>query len=251
VVEENHSLAEMRSGMPFLAEMSDRYGQATHWQALAHPSEPNYLGIVGGSTFGVTDDAPPADNAPKVGAARSLFSEAWDAGKTAVTYAESMPAPCTLADAYPYVVRHNPWTFFAAERQRCHADDVSSASFASAASQDRLPDLGLLIPDVRHDAHDGTLAEADAWLRTVLAPVLASRDFTSGRLVVVVTADEDDHTGDNTVLTSVLTPRLDHRVVDAPLNTYSLTRFIADVLGVPPPRNAVDAPDLSTAFALD
>lgn len=59
-----------------------------------HPSEPNYLAIVGGSTFGVTDDAPPSANADKVGAAQSIFGLALSAGKTARTYAESMPENC-------------------------------------------------------------------------------------------------------------------------------------------------------------
>jgi acid phosphatase len=250
VIEENHSLSEMRAGMPYLAGLSDRYGYATHWQALAHPSEPNYLAIVGGSTFGVTGDGPPAENTPHVGGAASVFRQARAAGKTAATYAESMPTPCTLTDSYPYVVHHNPWTYFPAERAACEADDVDTTTFAGAARRDDLPDVSLLIPDMLHDAHDGSLAAADAWLRGELAPVLASDDFRSGRLVVVVTADEDDRHSGQTVLTSVLTPRLDHAVVSTPLTHYSLTRFIAQVLGVTPLGQARNAPDLASAFRL-
>src|SRR3978361_1359069 len=76
VIEENHSLAQMRAGMPFLARQSSKYGYATHWKALTHPSEPNYLAIVGGSTFGVTDDETPQVNAGKVGAAPAVFDPA-------------------------------------------------------------------------------------------------------------------------------------------------------------------------------
>jgi acid phosphatase len=250
VIEENHSLEQMRSGMPFLADLSQRYGYATDWQAIAHPSEPDYLAIVGGSTFGVTDDHPPSVNAAAVGSATSLLGAAFAAGRTAGTYAESMPLPCALADAYPYAVRHNPWTYFSEERRLCIAHDLDTTSFAADARANRLPDVSLLIPDLLHDAHDGSLAAADAWLRSELEPVLASRDFTSGDLVVVVTADEDDRRSGNTVLTSVLTPRLDHVVVSAPLTHYSLTRFLAQVLGVAPPGHAADAPDLATAFGL-
>jgi hypothetical protein len=250
VIEENHSLDQMRSGMPFLSALSDRYGYATDWHALAHPSEPNYLGIVGGSMFGVTDDEPPAVNAASVGGASSVFTQAREAGRTAGTYAESMPSPCSTVNSYPYAVRHNPWTYFTADQAACVAHDVSTTTFLADARHDRLPDVGLLIPDLLHDAHDGSLAAADTWLRLELPPVLASDDFTSGRLVVVVTADEDDRQSGNTVLTSVLSSRLDHAVVDTPLTHYSLTRFIAQVLRVRPLGSGADAPDLAAAFGL-
>jgi acid phosphatase len=250
VIEENHSLAEMRSGMPFLARVSRKYGYATDWHALRHPSEPNYLGIAGGSTFGVTNDHPPARNAARVGRATSVFAQARTAGRSAATYAQSMPRRCDTADAYPYAVRHNPWTFFGAGQAACRRHDRSTAGFARAARKDRLPNVGFLIPDMRHDAHDGTLGAADAWLHTSLKPVLASRDFTSGSLVVVVTADEDDLKSGNVVLTSVLTPRLHHVVVGKRLTHYSLTGFIAHVLGVPPLGSGATAPSMAAAFGL-
>jgi acid phosphatase len=251
VIEENHSLEQMRAGMPFLASMSERYGYATDWHALTHPSEPNYLGIAGGSMFGVTSDRPPAANAGAVGDADSVFSLALGAGRTAGTFAESMGEPCALADSYPYAVRHNPWTYFSSQRDACRADDRDAASFVSAARADALPNVGFLIPDLQHDAHDGSLLAADAWLRAQLGPVLASEDFASGRLAVVVTADEDDRHAGNTVLTAVLDSRLNHVVVDTPLTHYSLTRFIAQVLGVPPPDESANAPDLASAFGLE
>ncbi|MGC4110629.1 MAG: alkaline phosphatase family protein [Nocardioides sp.] len=250
VVEENHSRRQMRSGMPYLSRLSERYGYATDWHARRHPSEPNYLAIAGGSTFGVTDDKPPARNARRVGRAGSVFSQALGAGRSAATYAEAMPRPCATRDTYPYAVRHNPWTFFGADRSACRVHDVSAAGFVRAARGDRLPNVGFLIPDLRHDAHDGSLGTADRWLHARLRPVLASQDFRSGALVVVVTADEDDGHSGNVVLTSVLTPRLHHVVVGRRLTHYSLTRFIDGVLGVPALRHAAHAPDLAAAFGL-
>jgi predicted small lipoprotein YifL len=257
VIEENHSLAQMRAGMPFLARQSRKYGYATHWKALTHPSEPNYLAIVGGSTFGVTDDETPQVNASKVGAARSVFDQARSAGRTAGTYADSMPGRCYAYDAPArsvgrplYAVRHNPWVYFARDRAACRAHDVNIAGFRRAARHNALPNVGLLIPNVLHDAHDGTLRAADTWLRKRLRPVLHSRDFKRGRLVVVVTADEDDRHAGNTVLTSVLTPRLHHKVVTTSLTHYSLTRFIAQVLHQNPLGNGRTAPDMPAAFGL-
>jgi len=250
VIEENHSRAEMQAQMPYLARLSATYGYATNWHALTHPSEPNYLAIAGGSMFGVTDDHTPAANAPKLGNARSVFGQARAAGKSVATFAQSMPAPCTLSNSGAYAVRHNPWAYFGAERSACRRGDVSTATFASRARHNTLPNLGFLIPDVNHDAHDGTLATADAWLKGRLRPVLASRDFTSGKLVVVVTADEDDRLSGNVVLTSVLAAKLHHKVVRTRLDHYSLTRYIAQVLGVTPLRSGRTAPNMKAAFGL-
>ena len=79
---------------------------------------------------------------------------------------------------------------------------------------------------------------------------MQSSDFTTGRLVIIVTADEDDKHSGNTVLTSVLTPALSHKVTDTPLTHYSLTRYLCQVLGVPLLADAATAPDLSAAFGL-
>ncbi len=250
VIEENHSLNQMLSEMPYLAGLSNRYGYATRWHALTHPSEPNYVAMVGGSTFGVTNDRPPADNASKVGHALSVFSQARQAGRSARTYAESMPSRCAARDHGAYAVRHNPWTYFAADRAACRADDLNTDTFRADAEANRLPNVGLLIPNLDNDAHDASLTRADLWLKRRLTPVLASTDFTSGRLVVVVTADEDDRRSGNIVLTSVLTPRVSHLVVKTPLTHYSLTRFLGEVLGVAPLGNARGAPDMRSAFGL-
>lgn len=251
VVDENHSLRQMLAKMPYLSGLSTAYGYATRWSALTHPSEPNYLGIVGGSTFGITDDHLPVDNATKVGLSPSVFSQARQAGRTAGVYAESMPTSCATQRTSVYATALNPWTFFAADRVACRAHDVNADAFPADARANRLPNVGFLIPNLLNDGHNGSLVRADAWLGAKLAPVLASQDFTAGRLVVVVTADEDDYRSGNVVLTSVLTPRVHHRIVNTPLTHYSLTRFIDQVLGVAPLGQARTAPDLAAAFGLD
>lgn len=254
VVEENHSYAQMRSGMPYLYGLAQRYGYATRWSALSHPSLPNYLGLSAGTTFGITDDRGSAAHASDVGGSASVFDQAIVHGRSARVYAESMPSGCYPYD-YPkaapsYAARHNPWTYFSAGRSRCRSYDVPATGFRAAARADRLPDLGLLVPNLCHDAHDCSLGTADSWLRSQLPDVLSSSDFTSGRLVVVVTADEDDRRAGNAVLTTVLSPRLSHKVVTAPLTHYSLTRYMERLVGAPLLNGARTAPDLGAAFGL-
>jgi len=80
--------------------------------------------------------------------------------------------------------------------------------------------------------------------------VQAGPDWTSGRLAIVITADEDDHSQGNKVLTVVASRYQSHRVVTTPLTHYSLTRFINDVAGTRYLRNAATAPSMTTAFGV-
>jgi acid phosphatase len=250
IVEENHSYAQMIAGMPYLSSLANQYGYATNWTAITHPSLPNYLAIVGGSTFGITNDMPPSTNAPKVGTAQSIFDQALDIGKTAATYAESMPSNCALTATSPYVVKHNPWAYFSSSSARCNQYDVPLPALSTDVSNGTLPNVGLVIPNMCNDAHNCSLSVADNWLKTNLGQILAGPDFTSGALTVVVTADENDGTAGNTVLTVVMHQGMSPTVVSAPLTHFSLTRYYAQVLGVTPLGAGAAAPDMKTAFGL-
>jgi phosphatidylinositol-3-phosphatase len=253
VLEENHSLTQMLAGMPYLASLATKYSYASDWTAVSHPSLPNYLAIVGGSTFGVSNDSAPSVNAAKVGSAKSVFDQAIAAGKSAKTYAESMASNCGLVTVSPYAVKHNPWAYFgsSATRANCNKFDVSTATLQTAESTNTLPNAGFVVPNLADDAHNGTLATADSWLRTNLAKALASTDFTSGRLVVIVTSDEGTATYPNDkVLTVVMHAGTAHRVVSTPLSHYSLTRYYAQVLGSIPLAAGAKAPDMKAAFGL-
>lgn len=251
-MEENHSLTQMQTGMPYLFELAKQYGYATDYHAATHPSLPNYLAIAGGSTFGVSDDAGPSAH-PITGA--SVFGQALAAGGTARLYAESLPTPCDTHSSGAYAVKHAPWAYFVNERATCATGMVSagnptSGALAADVKAGNLPTAGMLVPDLDDDAHDGTLAEADGWLKRWLPSILAGPDFTAGRLAVVVTADEDDSSAGNQVLTVVIAQGVSHRVVGTPLTHFSLTRLYDDVVGAAPLREAATAPSLSQAFGL-
>jgi hypothetical protein len=64
VIEENHSLNEMRLGMPYAYSLAQRFGYATSYHAITHPSLPDYLASVSGRTHVVTDDEPPCGAPP-------------------------------------------------------------------------------------------------------------------------------------------------------------------------------------------
>jgi len=251
-VEENHSLAAMKAGMPYLYSQATKYGYANNWTAITHPSLPNYLAIAGGSTFGVTDDANPSSH-PVSGP--SAFGSALTLGKTAKSYQESMTSNCLGTSSGRYVPKHNPWAYFTGERTSCQQFDVPSGTTTSGSLHNditagTLPTVAEVTPNLDHDAHDGSLATADTWLKGWLAQVYAGADWRSGHLAVVITADEDDRNSGNKVLTVVIHPSQSQRVVTTALTHYSLTGLMTQLTGAPCLRAGCTAPSLATAFAL-
>jgi len=247
VMVENHSLDQMKQGMPYTFGLAQRYGYATRYRAITHPSLPNYLAIAGGQTFGVADDHPPGEH-PIHGS--SVFGQAIALHETAGLYADAMPTTCATEDSGEYAVKHNPWAYFVDERSACSRYDRPYSAFAGDVSAGRLPNAGMVIPDLCHDAHDCDLSVTDDWFRQLMSAAFAGPDWKSGHLAVVLTADEDDHNQDNTVLTVVIHPSQSHHVVSQPLDHYSLTRLYDDVLGAPHLGEAGRAPDLAKVFGL-
>jgi hypothetical protein len=263
---ENHSLAEMQSGMPYLASMSKTYGYTTNYKAIAHPSLPNYLAFAAGSTLGVADDNPPPYHHLT---GTTLFSQAIKAGKTAKTYAENqMDSSGTMKNCVNqditsptgYEVHHNPWTYFTDDTTNCQKSDVAfpgntsgGAVIGGALAHDAatsLPDFSYVVPNECNDAHDCGLATADNWLKAWLPTIMKGPDYQAGRLGIVITADEDDRQGDNTVLTTVISPYTRGVVSNTAYTHYSLTRLVDETLGLPLLRKAGNANSMRAAFHL-
>jgi phosphatidylinositol-3-phosphatase len=254
IVEENRSVDDVAAHMPFLMSQARSYGTATNFYAITHPSLPNYLVLGGGSTFGVADDDDP-DAHPLQGP--SVFGQLVSAGRTAKTYAEAMPTHCARRNQDAYAVRHNPWTYFddRAERANCEKFDVPSGTPTAGALADdvtagKLPTFGLLIPDICNDGHNCSAATTDRWLRSWLPAMEKGPDFTSNRLAIVVTWDEEDGHSGNHVPLVVIHPSLKGRQVTTRLDHYGLSASIAGVGGISPLREADKGTDVLAAFGL-
>ena len=65
IVEENKPSQAIigNSDAPYINKLATDYALAGNYQAVAHPSLPNYLALTGGTNAGITDDCAPAPNA--------------------------------------------------------------------------------------------------------------------------------------------------------------------------------------------
>jgi hypothetical protein len=92
---------------PYINSLINTNGYADNYYALGHPSDPNYIRVVGGSDFGI--DYNPAGNAID---ANSLMQEMDSAHISWAGYAQSMPTPGDLVSSGNYSVDELPFAQF-------------------------------------------------------------------------------------------------------------------------------------------
>src|SRR3954447_22599265 len=252
---ENQSFASVMSSSAalFTRDLASRCGLATNYRGVTHPSLPNYLAAAGGSTFGVSDDADPARH--PIGAP-SIFSQLVAAGREWRTYAETMPAPCTLTAAGRYGVKHNPAAYFTTVRDDCRRWNVPLGAFDGGALRTdldtaKLPALSVIVPDICNDTHDCPVATGDAWLRQWVSAILDSSTYRAGRTALFLTYDEGDG-ADERVPTVVVAPAVPSGTsVDTALDHYSLLATTEQLLGLPTDLGAAaTAPSMRSPFHL-
>jgi phospholipase C len=155
---------------PTFNRYAKRFANLTAYYAVTHPSLPNYIALVSGSTSGITTNCTTC-----VLDARSLADSLEGAGRSWKTYAEELPYPgYTGAVSGQYAKKHNPFLYF-----RGIVDDdtrrtrvVPFRSLAADLRTHALPDFALIVPDMCSSMHDCSVRVGDAWLRRVVPPLL-------------------------------------------------------------------------------
>jgi phosphatidylinositol-3-phosphatase len=185
VVEENHSYSSVigNSAMPYLNSLAKDYSLLTDYYANTHPSIGNYFEMTAGQIVTTNDSLTGPVSVDNV--VRHLLT----AGKTWKSYAEGLPyVGYTGGNTGYYVKRHNPLAYFSdvanssVERQRL----VPFTRFSGDLVNGTLPAFSFVAPNLLHDAHDGTLAAADAWLKQYIGPLLSNPQFKTNGILIVV-----------------------------------------------------------------
>jgi len=234
VVFENHeaSAIDDQSDAPTFNSLGDRYARLTHYDGVAHPSLPNYLALVSGSTHGITSDC--TDCIVK---ARSLADTLAAAGKTWKTYAEDLPSPgYTGPFAGDYAKKHDPFLYFRdiANSPRRRADVVPFTELARDVAAHRLPAFSLVVPNLCNDTHNCPVATGDAWLKAHIEPLVRSPELRGGVVFVIFDEGSTDSGGGGHVHALALGPTVKaHSVFAKATNHYGLLRTIEDAWHLP------------------
>jgi phosphatidylinositol-3-phosphatase len=224
---------------PYLSGLARSGANFTDAHGEWHPSQPNYIALLSGSTHGVTDDSCPQELGDQPNLARQLL----DAGRSFVGYSEGMPSPGFAGCGYEdqYARKHNSWVDFT------NVPGSSNLPFSAfPADFAALPTVAVVVPDLCHDMHDCPVAAGDDWARQHLdAYVRWARDHNS---LLVVTFDEDDGSKANHIATLFVGPMVRPGAADQPINHYSILRTVEAMYHLPALGQAATTPAITTIW---
>jgi hypothetical protein len=224
VVFENKERSEvLASGeAPTFDTMAKRYATLSRYYGVSHPSLPNYLALVSGSTHGITDDCTTCSVS-----GRSLADSLQRAKKSWKVYAEDLPSPgYTGAFSKGYAKKHDPFMYFSDVRKSPgrRARIVPFSDLSQDVRAGVLPDFSFVVPNLCHSMHDCDIETGDAWLKRLLPQLLGLP-----QTVVFVVFDEGAsnlHGGGHTAALALGTGVRPHSRFTGVTGHYGLLRTI-------------------------
>jgi phosphatidylinositol-3-phosphatase len=234
------------SSAPYLNQLAARYAVAANYDAVAHPSEPNYLALWSGSTQGVT-----TDRSEDFATGMTLADELEAHGRTWRVAAENVPPDCYRGatasggedGAGTYARKHEPaisWLSVSLNPGRC-SNITDLHHFDPGAA-----DFWLIVPNLCHDMHDCSVQTGDDWLRTFLPRIVDAPSF--GKSLVLITFDEGTSAdgGGGRVATLAISPLARPGFQSTIAHShYGLLRTIEDAWDLPCLAKACSADDLA------
>jgi hypothetical protein len=235
VFENRDSQEVVRSrAAPFFDELARRYAELTDYDAIDHPSLPNYLGLISGSTHGIENDC-----ARCIVDAPNLVDELGAAGKSWKAYFEGLPRPgFTGLWGHRYSKAVNPFVHFrdivSSPNRLAHV--VPLTAFRDDLAEGNLPDFSFVAPNLCHDMHSCSVRTGDEWLRDFLPPLLGSPQLERGPVFIVFDEGRrDDIAGGGGLVPALVLGEPVRAGADSSKlpNHYSLLRTIEDAWSLP------------------
>ena len=180
VLMENHNLNEIYGPAPYMTQLADQYAFSEGWSSITNPSQPNYIALLGASTFGVSGDGNhPNLNHPTLVDLIETSGHTWNA------IAEGSGSGCSInpdrgEDHFPFL----SYTTITGSAARC-------ASLHSGGPTDVVAALNAgtnfiwFTPTDQHNMHDNSVASGDSWLQSWVPGLLTAMGSKKAALIIM------------------------------------------------------------------
>ncbi|RIA97027.1 phosphoesterase family-domain-containing protein [Glomus cerebriforme] len=220
---------------PYLKDLTSRPDGIllSNYFAVEHPSEPNYIAQIYGSTAGILDDG----NYNIIG--NNLVDLLEDKGISWNAYMEDFPGNCftgAFSSDHLYARKHNPFISMVninSDPVRC-AKIVNADQLDTDISTNSVPQFVYYTPNINNDGHDTNLTFAMTWFKNWLEPKLQEPAFTTNTLIFI-TFDESKTKEPNQIFSSLLgSPVQPNKSHDdgTPYTHYSIAKTIEENWGL-------------------
>jgi hypothetical protein len=280
VILENENFNQVfgNQNAPILNALAQDYGLATNYTGVGDPSEPNYVAMLGGDTFGVSDD--PYWFPGQTVSSNNLMAQLEAAGKTWRGYFQNMPYAGYRGACYPdkcngipdsdtlYASKHNGIVNFANMQNPTEFGKMFPLGQLSAdLHAGTVPNFSYIVPDECHDMHGAPpwcvdsgstgstqqsflIAQGDQFAGNVVNEITSSSLWQSGNNAIVITFDEGN-TANNQILTIVITSHGPRGVTDkTSFNHFNLLATLQQTFGLGCLANSCTAAPMTNLFKI-
>jgi hypothetical protein len=225
VLMENKNLDEVYGPATYMTQLADQYSFSQGWSSITNPSQPNYIAILGGSTFGVSSNgAHPNLNYP------TMVDILENTGKTWKAYAEDASGTgCSLnpprgEDHFPFL----SYTTITGNSARC-ANLLPGSSSQVVSALNAGTNFIWLTPNDCNNMHSCSVATGDAWIQSWVPGLLTAM---AGKKAALIIMFDEAYTSPPYIYMGFSGPaaKLAYKST-ASYNHYSLLKLLEDVWG--------------------
>src|SRR2546428_210300 len=222
VLMENKNLNEVYGPAPYMTSLADTYAFSEGWSSITNPSQPNYIAILGASTFGVSGDGNhPNLNHPTLVDLIETSGHTWNA------IAEGSGSGCSInpdrgEDHFPFL----SYTTITGNPARC-ANLHSGGPADVVAALNAGTNFIWFTPNDGHNMHDNSVSSGDAWLQSWVPGLLTAMGSKKAALIIMF---DEAYTSPPYIYMSFSGPatKLAYKST-ASYSHYSLARLLEDV----------------------
>jgi len=195
---ENHNLNDIIGSATYMTTLANTYSLATHYTAVSHPSEPNYIALVGGDTFGISTDG----NCCWTINSPNIVDRIESAGLTWQAWAEDASGSGTCNFNPPRSADHFGFLEFSDIKtaSRCadfHSTQSSSDSEFVSALNNSPSNFMWLTPNDCNNMHNCSVSTGDTYLAGLVPKILTSNLFVKQKAALFVVFDEGSNSYPN------------------------------------------------------
>jgi acid phosphatase len=224
VMFENKASSQITSSSaPYFGSLASQGASFSQSYAITHPSQPNYIALLSGSTQGVT-----SDSCPKTFSAENLAHQVTSAGLSFKGYSESMPSNgYTGCSSGTYMRKHNSWVDFS---NNAASVNLTYASFPASSSYSALPTVSFVTPNMCDDMHDCSIGTGNSWLQSHLDSY--AQWAKTHNSLLIVTFDEDNSLSLNHIYTTFVGAHVKAGTYSEKITHYTVLRTIESAYGL-------------------
>src|SRR5437867_3802444 len=225
VLMENKNLDEVYGPATYMTQLADLYSFSQGWESITNPSQPNYIAILGGSTFGVSGDGNhPSLNHPTMVDILENTSKTWKAFAEDASGTGCSINPPRGEDHFPFL----SYTTITGSSARC-ANLLPGSFDEVIAELNAGTNFIWLTPNDCNNMHDCSVATGDAWIQSWVPNLLTAM---AGKKAALIIMFDEAYTSPPDIYMSFSGPatQLAYKST-ASYTHYSLLKLIEDVWG--------------------